>query len=153
MIENCSFAFVVYLQKWLAHFLFHGNSGELFTREKRRFLPHNWSDKGPMDTVVNRAWPSKKGKSLKKTTTVSLINTHPVLDNGNKPPVRLTVEIQLQSKANYFRVQRDRQCGFIAILCWVKCDSVSSFSKYYSNLSISTTFYNFPFSISYGGRR
>ena len=46
--------------------------------------------------------PLRKGGHLNITTTVSLINTHPVLDNGNKPLVRLTVEIRLYNKANYF---------------------------------------------------
>ena len=46
--------------------------GNTFQAKKRRYLPHNWSDKGFKGTVVNRAWASLNVGSHEITPTVPL---------------------------------------------------------------------------------
>ena len=52
--------------KWLAHFCFSKNKrilSEHFKTKKRQYLPHSWSDKGLMGTVLYKL------RSLDTTTT------------------------------------------------------------------------------------
>ena len=68
---NYLFSFAVSLQKWLVHFLFIRSNGEiiriqLYSRQKRWYLPHFLSDKGFKGTVVNRVLPFlHRGSHLK----------------------------------------------------------------------------------------
>ena len=75
-LPNCSFSFAGSLRKWLAHFLLVRSPWETHRNqhfpesEKRRYLPHSWSDQVFSGTVVNRIIPSLLGGSLEITLTV-----------------------------------------------------------------------------------
>ena len=72
---NYLFSFAVSLQKWLVHFLFIRSNGEiiriqLYSRQKRWYLPHFLSDKGFKGTVVNRVLPFLHRGSLTFLTSI-----------------------------------------------------------------------------------
>ena len=82
---------VLYTQKWLAHFSYRNTCGNyqnrtLINLEKRQYLPHYCSDRGFICTLVNLALPSWHQRSHEITVTVPL--------TGN-PKLKIQKELNL----------------------------------------------------------